>query len=309
MSESMSKRVRSLLPVSRVAFAAAVGVIAGSLLLGTVQWVGATSSTGDRAIFEPLSPTRILDTRDGTGTAGGSTAPLGAGGAIDLQVTGVGGVPNDATAVVMNVTYTEATAPGYLSIWPSGEPRPTVSNLNTQPGGTQPNLVTVKLGSGGRVSIFNYAGTTHVLADVAGFYRGHNFDDRYYTKAEVDARLIALTGANIVDGSLGLSDLGTQSGLGPQTEILTVPISLPAGTCKAALTGNFGTGAIGRMVVGTLTNASGNAVLPNTAAIIPSIVISTTQGGAVPNVVVCNTGDGALTVPTGSVFHWRLIDA
>jgi hypothetical protein len=309
MGETMWKRVRSLLAVSRVALAAALGVIAGSLLLGTIQWVGATSSSGDRAIFEPLSPTRILDTRDGTGTAGGSTAPIGAGGVIDLQVTGAGGVPADATAVVMNVTYTEATAPGYLTIWPSGEPRPTVSNLNTQPGGTQPNLVTVKLSSEGKVSIFNFAGTTHVLADVAGFYRGHNFDDRYYTKAEIDARLNALTGANIVNGSLSLSDLGTQGGLAPQTETLTAPISLPAGTCKAALTANFGASRIGSMVVGTLTDANGNAVLPNTAAIIPSIVISTTQGGAIPNVVVCNTGDGALTVPIGSVFHWRFIDA
>ena len=185
-----------------------------------------------------------------------------------------------------------------------------MSNLNTVPGGTQPNLVTVKLGAGGKVSIFNFAGTTHVLADVAGYYRGHNFDDRYYTKAEVDARLSALTGDNIVDGSLNLSDLGSpQSGIGPQTETLTSPINLPGGSCKAALTANFGDSAIGSMVIGTLTDGAGKAVLPNTAAIVPSIVISTTQGGAVPNVVVCNTGDGALIVPTGSVFHWRLIDA
>jgi hypothetical protein len=218
----------------RVTLAAAVGVVAGSALVGGVQLVGATTSSGDRAIFEPLSPARILDTRSGIGTVGGSAAPIGPGGAIDLQVTGAGGVPDDATAVVMNVTYTEATAAGFLTIWPSGETRPTVSNLNTVPGGTQPNLVTVKLGTGGKVSIFNFAGTTHVLADVAGYYRGHNFDDRYYTKAEIDARLNALTGANIVDGSLSLSDLGTQSGFGPQTEVLGGDITLPAGSCKAA---------------------------------------------------------------------------
>jgi hypothetical protein len=63
------------------------------------------------------------------------------------------------------------------------------------------------------------------------------------------------------------------------------------------------------MVIGTLTDAQGNAVLPNTAAIVPSIVISSKQGGAVPNVVVCNTGDLNLTVPSGSVLHWRFIDA
>jgi hypothetical protein len=62
--------------------------------------------------------------------------------------------------------------------------------------------------------------------------------------------------------------------------------------------------------VGTLINAAGAAVLPNTAAFMPSVVIKTTQGGAVPNLVVCNTGTGAaITIPTRSVFHWRLIDA
>ena len=308
MGERLLQRVHELARISRVAVAAGVGLVAGAVLVGTVHWVGATTSSGDRAIFEPITPTRILDTRDGTGTVGGATAPIGPSGAIDVAVTGVAGIPADATAVVMNVTYTEATAAGFITVWPSGLPRPVVSNLNTMPGGTQPNLVTVKLGTTGKVSIFNSAGTTHVVADVAGYYRGHNFDDRYYTKTELDARLNALTGANIVDGSLSLSDLGTKSGFGPQTETLTSPITLPAGACKATLTANFGDTAIGRMVIGTLTTSTGAAVLPNTAAIIPSIVISTTQGGAVPNVVVCNTGDSPLTVPTGSVFHWRFID-
>jgi hypothetical protein len=45
------------------------------------------------------------------------------------------------------------------------------------------------------------------------------------------------------------------------------------------------------------------------AAVVPSIVIETTRGGAVPNVIVCNTGAGALTIPTGSIFHWRMIAA
>ena len=77
--------------MSRVTLAAAVGVVAGSALVGGVQLVGATTSSGERAIFEPLSPARILDTRSGVGTVGGATAPIGPGVAIDLQVSGAGG--------------------------------------------------------------------------------------------------------------------------------------------------------------------------------------------------------------------------
>jgi hypothetical protein len=117
-----------------------------------------------------------------------------------------------------------------------------------------------------------------------------------------------LTGADVADKSLTLSDLG-----GSRPDELTTttssPIAIAAGACKAQLTGNFGEGVVGDLVVGTLTDAAGNAVLPNTAAFVPSVVIKTTQGGAVPNLVVCNTGATTSTIPTGSVFHWRLIDA
>jgi hypothetical protein len=138
-----------------------------------------------------------------------------------------------------------------------------------------------------------------------------------FTKAESDARyatqaaLAALTGGNIVDRSLTLADLGTNGGPfgGDQTETVTSPIALPAGSCQAALTANFGEGVEGNMVIGTLTDQVGQAVLPNTAAVVPSIVIKTTQGGAVPNVIVCNTGTAPLTIPAGSVFHWRMISA
>ena len=33
-----------------------------------------------------------------------------------------------------------------------------------------PNLVVVKLGAGGKVAMFNSAGSTHVIYDVAGWY-------------------------------------------------------------------------------------------------------------------------------------------
>lgn len=129
--------------------------------------------------------------------------------------------------------------------------------------------------------------------------------DLLYTKTEVDAKLAALTGENIVDDSLRLADLGGDRGV--MTQTVGSNIVLGAGECKAQLTGNFGAGVIGSLVVGTLSDADGDPVLPNTAVVMPSIVIGTTQGGAVPNLVACNTGSGTLTIPAGSVFTWRMI--
>ncbi|HUR18240.1 MAG TPA: CAP domain-containing protein, partial [Acidimicrobiales bacterium] len=117
--------------------------------------------------FHPVTPSRILDTRDGTG----APAAAGPGATLALPVTGRGGIPSTGvSAVVLNVTVTQPTAPSYLTVFPTGEARPVTANLNFGPGQTVPNLVVAKLGANGQVSVFNAAGTTHVIADVAGWY-------------------------------------------------------------------------------------------------------------------------------------------
>ena len=74
------------------------------------------------------------------------------------------------SAVVLNVTVTQPTASSFLTAWPAGAARPLASNLNFVPGQTVPNLVVVKAGAGGVVDLFNSTGSTHVVADVAGWF-------------------------------------------------------------------------------------------------------------------------------------------
>jgi hypothetical protein len=120
--------------------------------------------------FVPLPPQRILDTRSAIGAA--TTSPIAPKGDVTLTVAGHGGVPTTgATAVVMNVTVTNATGIGYITVYPADvSTMPIVSNLNlTQAGQTVANLVTVRLSADGKVKIFT-SGGGHVLADVAGYY-------------------------------------------------------------------------------------------------------------------------------------------
>jgi uncharacterized delta-60 repeat protein len=130
-------------------------------------WYGAgPASPGAR--YSAITPARILDTRTGDGAP---AAKVGAESTISLQVTGRGGVPaTGVSAVVLNVTATEPTAGSFLTAWPAGSARPLASNLNYAPGQTAPNLVIVKVGDGGKVNLYNYAGGVHVIADVAGWY-------------------------------------------------------------------------------------------------------------------------------------------
>jgi hypothetical protein len=115
--------------------------------------------------FEPLAPTRILDTRQGgTKPAAGSTTTL--------HVLGQGGIPaTEVTAVVLNITATQPDAPGYVTVSPTGQPRPVVSSLNVEFSGQSiPNLVTVPVGTDGSIDLFTDGGA-HLIADVAGYYR------------------------------------------------------------------------------------------------------------------------------------------
>ena len=73
-----------------------------------------------------------------------------------------------ATAVLLNATVTEATGPGWLSIFPAGSARPLPSDLNHATAETRPNLVVVALGTEGKISVYTQAGT-QVMLDVAGW--------------------------------------------------------------------------------------------------------------------------------------------
>jgi len=137
--------------------------------------------------YHPVSPVRICDTRPGnpSGLSGayaqcngvnGSGETLGPGSTLNVKVAGLAGVPTDASAVVLNVTVTDTTAPSYLTVYPTGLARPLASNLNWTTGETVPNLVTVALGASGEVSFYNFSGQADVVVDLEGYFGGSEGD-------------------------------------------------------------------------------------------------------------------------------------
>ena len=137
------------------------------LIVDTNGWFTDATQVGTSGAFVPLDPTRILDTRNNTGGFGFNPVPAGA--TIDVPVTGLAGVPANATAVILNATVVSPAGPGFLTIFPTGTARPNASDLNYAAGEIRPNLVIVKLGTNGRVSLYTPTGT-HVIFDVAGYF-------------------------------------------------------------------------------------------------------------------------------------------
>ena len=149
----------------RVSLYNAAGTV--HVIADVAGWYDAGTATSG-ARYNPLTPARLLDTRSGNGAP---AAALGPGATLDLQVTGRGGVPaTGVSAVVLNVTVTQPSAYSFLTVFPTGQPRPSASNLNFITGQTVPNLVLAKVGAGGKVSLYNALGTAQVIADVAGWY-------------------------------------------------------------------------------------------------------------------------------------------
>ncbi len=120
--------------------------------------------------FNALTPGRLLDTRTGLG-ANGSTAKPAAGAAVDVQVTGRGGVPAAGVgSVVVNLTSVDSSAAGFATAYATGTTRPTASNLNASAAGeTIANLAVVPVSAAGSISVFTENGA-HLVVDVVGWF-------------------------------------------------------------------------------------------------------------------------------------------
>jgi hypothetical protein len=141
-------------------------VFAGSAHL-VVDVLGALVS-GAGGAFTPIMPTRALDSRDGTG---GVVGPVGQQASVDVRVAGVGGVPNDASGVLVNVTAVDATTPTFVTVHPAGEERPLASNLNPPVDAAIPNAVLARVGANGTVRLYNNTGAVQLVMDVLGYVR------------------------------------------------------------------------------------------------------------------------------------------
>jgi len=103
---------------------------------------------------------------------------LGPNSSLTIAVAGTnpsgttsGGVPDTASAAVLNVTVTNTTATSYLTAYPASlTSPPIVSDLNWTQGDTVPNLVVVNVSSTGQIALYNSVGSTDVIVDVLGYY-------------------------------------------------------------------------------------------------------------------------------------------
>ncbi len=253
--------------------------------------------SGAGAGYTSLVPYRLLDSRSGATTVADEwNTKWGAGVSRGVTVVGVStsGVPADADAVVLNVTATGPTAGSFLTVWPNGEARPTASNLNFAAGATVPNAVTAKVGTLGKVQIYNDKGSVDVIVDVVGYFEPgegdafHALDDPVRIQ---DSRAAVQVGA-----------YNTAWGAGTSRTVLVeseVPANIPASATAALLN----TTVTGTTAASYLTIYPSGSVKPNASS------LNWATGQTLANAVTARLGtDGKIRVDNASGSTHVIID-
>ncbi|MFJ9808156.1 hypothetical protein ACIRTB_07990 [Streptomyces sp. NPDC101158] len=230
-----------------------------------------TAGTAGSA-YQPLTPTRFMDTRSGTGVP---KAKIGPGGTARLQVTGVNDVPaSGVTAVVMNVTATNVSSSTFVTAYPDGTARPGTSNLNVPAGRTLAGLVVVPVVNG-KVAFTNRFGSLDLVGDVVGYYTSGT--GSAFTGAESRRLMDTRTGLGVRKGAVGAG----QSVTLPVAGVGAVPAGVKAVVLNVTATQPTVAGFVSVHPSGT----------PRTSA----SSLNFRAGQTVPNQVVVPVVDGKVT--------------
>ncbi len=177
--------------------------------------------------FAPVTPCRVMDTRNPVGPFGG---PFISGGSRrDVVIPSSGcGIPSNATAYSLNITAVPRGPLVYLTVWPAGQPQPLVSTLNADTGAVTANAAIVPSGTNGAISVYA-PNHTDLVIDINGYFTASAAGSG--VTLALDTKVIGtrpvirvLTGAGIVSNVI---DTGSELTLQISIDTATVALKPP----------------------------------------------------------------------------------
>jgi len=262
------------------AIALTVSAVSVSLVVDVQSYVAGGVETDAGAVV-PMAPARLWDTRQ--------HRSVGPNELLNVQVTGIAGVPSGATAVFLNVTVTEPQANGHLTVFPAGEARPATSNINFVTNLTVPNMALVKVGANGSISILNAnPGTVHIVVDIQGYITAG-------TPTTAGA-VVPVSPIRVVDTRLGLGAQG--------------PVAASSGVVVTISGQSFPTGTTGVFMNLTVTEpkAGGWVAAYPTQGSLPLVSnVNFVGGQTVPNLATVGLANAEATLHNGSGATVQLV--
>ena len=119
-------------------------------------------------LFVPITPCRVMDTRNPAGVLGGPSIAGGSTRTVPIPQSACN-IPGGAQAYSVNITVAPPGPLTYLSVWPTGQAQPVVSTLNSFDGRIVANAAIVPAGTNGAISLFA-SNTTDVIIDINGYF-------------------------------------------------------------------------------------------------------------------------------------------
>lgn len=251
--------------------------------------------------FTAAGPWRVLDTRKGTGAP---KAPVAPHSTLKLQVGGLAidgsGIPTGVTAVVVNVTATDETANGVLTVYGDedqagdAQSAPTTSNLNYRTGQNLPNLVVVPVGANGVIDFYNNSsGSTDIVADVQGYFTKTNQSEYYPVTPEriLDTRTGVGTGQSAqipANGTINVVAAGLD-GIPSTARSVALNLTAVNATANGVITAYMSNAGDTTVPTASNLNYSTGATNAN-MAIVPISYI----GGTLDEIAVHNSGSGSV---------------
>jgi len=251
------------------------------VLVDVEGYYTSAAPTNGAGLYDSISPVRVLGALAvGATVAPNTTVPVTVAG-----TTATDGVPASAIAVVVSATAAHGSLASFLSLYPAPAITtvPTFSNVNFSAGEAVANRVTVAVGTGGVIEVYNHTGTVDVDIDVDGYYTGVGGTGSVFVPLTTPIRV---------------ADTRTASLVGTETPI-------PANSSESFLLATAASGipTTATSVVSNFTVVSGDAsgylsIYPTSTTVHPvSSSVNWTANEIVPDMTIADTnGTGSVEV-------------
>ncbi len=247
-----------------------------------------SASDSSALAFFPLTPCRILDTRNSGG-------PISGGQEHDFPIPGNCGIPSDAVAYSLNITAVPSSGGvSYVTVWPKGQTQPLVSTLNDPTGTVVANAAIVPAGGDNATAVFP-SNTTNLLIDTNGYFAPAN-------SASNPLSLYTLTPCRVLDTRKTIGPFNGQLPVGVVGSLCGIPNVAQAFTFNATVVPNGALGYLSlwpegqtRPQVSTL-NALDGAITSNMA------MVPAGSGNESINAYISATDPGNLILDIASYF-------
>jgi len=184
----------------------------------SATWSFTTGGPEGALPFVPVTPCRVVDTRNPPSPFGGPTMADNSTRSFAIPQSGCG-IRGTALAYSLNVTVVPEGPLAYLTLWPTGQSQPLVSTLNSFGGIVVANAAIVPAGTGGAVSVY-VTNATDVILDINGYFDSPKVATSYASYAFYPA-----TPCRVADTRGATGQFGGPAMSGGQVRDFPIPLS------------------------------------------------------------------------------------